>query len=195
MPLDGRPRGLLLRGTTVWVLSDLGSDRPAPRAESDTSRWRTDGTTLLTAIDVSTPAAPRLLRELYLSGRVRGSRRDGALLTLAHSEHVRFSVPGDSEREARTRVDGAAPEAWLPQRLDHLRNSDGSWSLEETPLCASWAWYPRSGSLNVVRKGDPGVHAEITDVDGHGGSPRPDLFDHRLPDGRLHTVGQVGDPA
>lgn len=81
-PIEGAVRKLFLHGGRALVYSSLTKTPGAPTRECTYGygcSFTGDGTpTKLTVLDVSTPASPRVIRELRLSGSLIAARRVGA---------------------------------------------------------------------------------------------------------------------
>ncbi len=88
----GGPFELLLRGDRLLVLSSDGYDRTQARE-----------------VDVSDPAAPRVVRSLTMEGAYSGARMSGGTVRLALTTYERVPMSVRSVRRARRAA------AWLPR--------------------------------------------------------------------------------
>ncbi|MBN2197147.1 MAG: beta-propeller domain-containing protein [Polyangiaceae bacterium] len=120
----------------------------------------------LLALDVSDPAAPRVLGYKDLPGAISDSRKVGDIVYVVTYEN---GYCWDCDEVANTRVssfDVSDPTTFAPVDQERFENQDESWGLRHVSVSqdriyvSGYAWSsdgsPRSGSVQVVDISDPG---------------------------------------
>ena len=154
--IDGQPEGLYLLedAQLVAVVSqhlayqryvyddEGGSEAVGPSPLSGEEPSRQADYTQITLVDISDLSAPVVVRESYLTGAFKESRRIGDELYLVTYEDIDVTAEAGNLREARKAVRKATLESWLPLRFDNKRQSDSSWQVSESRACACTdVWY------------------------------------------------------
>lgn len=172
VPIDGAPQGIYLVDNWLITLSTLNWQSPSPR--TGTTAWEEGGPhAVLTITDVTDPAHPLVVRETYLRGELKQSRRIDQRLYLVTHEDLNIWTDG-SRREARAALDARLGKDWLPQRLDNVF-VDGAWGQTSEPACAcerTWAAELEGGTafttVQVLDLTDPLGELGGGAVVGHG---------------------------
>ena len=146
LDVEGQPQSLYFDGVdTVVIFSAIwegGSPESGADVPRDTvSQWSgAPQTTKLTMVNVSQRSNPRVVRETYLDGSLRTSRRIGdklhVVLNNALGDNVSAIDTGDSPfyREAlRDGINKADISAWMPWVQDNVRSGD-SWQSSQAEL-------------------------------------------------------------
>ncbi len=126
--------------------------------------WRSSSRML--ALDVSDPAAPRVLGYQDLPGAISDSRKVGDVIYVVTYQD---SYCWDCDAVANTRIssfDVSDPGVFDPVDQERFENQDESWGLRHVSVSqdriyvSGYAWSsdgtPRSGSIQVVDISDPG---------------------------------------
>lgn len=154
LPLEGLPVGMMLLRdeALVTVITNLYSGRPTP--ESATVNQLERQSAKVTLVDVTDPAQPTVLRELYVEGTAQDARIVEGRLYLATYTGLapRALLNASDEREAKRILADTPLESWMPRRLDSVLGADG-WTTTESEAVACDAVYGserRSGNSMVT---------------------------------------------
>lgn len=155
--IDGVPKGLYLleEEQLVVVLSqhwswdwyydyeetngELGPDPRSGEAPSRESHYAQ-----VTLVDISDLSSPVVVRESYLTGEYRESRRIGDQLYVVAYEDLDITAEASNLRQARKAIKKATLDQWLPLRQDNRRKSVSSdeWDVAEGRACdCTDVWY------------------------------------------------------
>lgn len=134
LSLDGLPVGLRLMGDALLVLSENGwQPEDGTGVDLGTDRHH------LSVVDVSDPSTPRVVRQTYRSGSLRGVSLVVDRLVVVATEDL---DPRQGEDWAREFIRRDEVEGWLPRQEDHLWTEQGWQTTTETLISCEEVWLP-----------------------------------------------------
>lgn len=164
LDIEGQPASLFFDGadtvvvfSSIWDGSELTplSGVSMPVEPEQRSSW--DPVTKLTVLDVADRAAPQILREIYLDGTLRTSRRIGDKVHVVLTDNLedvyepqQWGPLPDAYRNARMqKIRATAPTDWLPRKQDNRITADG-WATDEGPACGCTDVYKPTTRTELV---------------------------------------------
>ncbi|WP_217922169.1 beta-propeller domain-containing protein [Miltoncostaea oceani] len=170
------PSGLLLMGDRLLVIGDAGTPGP-PRPVLDTVRIApappVPPVTVVVALDVSDPAAPRVLSRMRAEGSLVSARRTGGTVRLvvsSHAPHLDLVTPAGAARGTRAalranrRAIAAAPAgAWLPRVT--VRDAATGRTVRRAVPCSAVSRPSRFAGLGTVSVLTVGVSDTLSLLD------------------------------
>ena len=148
LQLDGDVQGIYLMDDWVIAVSNLWWDDPAPQSGASAD-WNEESSVLVTVVDVTDRVNPVILRESYVSGELRTSRRIGNDLYVVTYKDITVDAGADSRSRAKRMVKDADFEAWLPKRMDNVL-SGAEWRTDVGRACECtdvWASEKQGGTF------------------------------------------------
>lgn len=148
------PTGMYLYDDTVVVLSEAWpwDGTMAPLSGARLPEPGQNGRTVVTVIDVTDRTDPVVVRETWLEGELRSSRRIDERLYVVSYLDAEVSTGNDWETtlpEVKAAIREADPSDWLPWQVDSVRTGDG-WDTTRGTACGCtdvWSSNRETGTL------------------------------------------------